>query len=88
MRIIWKILRPSIIIDYRNYNHIPERIIIKTRLNCAIRQHKSHMYWSEDEVYLVKTLNEIEVPAVIFNWINQIYELNLSDTNCSIGKVR
>lgn len=39
-------------------------------------------------IYAAKVLNdigEIEPPEVIFNRINQIYQLKLSDTNCSIG---
>lgn len=42
----------------------------------------------DGRIYAVKVLNdigEIEPPEVIFNRINQIYQLKLADTNCSIG---
>lgn len=41
-------------------------------------------------MYAVKVLNdvgEIESPEVIFNRINQIYQLKLSDANCSIASL-
>lgn len=41
-------------------------------------------------IYSVKVLNRngaIEPPEIIFSRINQIYQLNLSDTNCSIASL-